>query len=85
MNHRTLSWLALPFALSCASCGAKPIRIAAPPAERFAPVPEPAFPVGDSDAEVAGYLIDLTSALRQANDRLLWLRDWRESSGSGGR
>jgi hypothetical protein len=31
---------------------------------------------------VAGYLIDLTSALRQANERLLWLRDWHESSGA---
>jgi hypothetical protein len=42
-------------------------------------------PAGDSDAEVAGYLIDLTSALRQANDRLLWLRYWYENSGAARR
>jgi hypothetical protein len=48
-------------------------------------VAEPAVPAGDSDADVADYLIDLTSALRQANERLLWLRNWRESSGAGGR
>lgn len=54
------------------------MRIAAPPPERFAPVAEPAIPAGDTDAEVAGYLIDLVSALREANDRLAWLRDWRD-------
>jgi hypothetical protein len=48
-------------------------------------VEEPVVPAGDNDAEVAGYLIDLTSALRQANEQLMWLRDWRESSGAGGR
>lgn len=39
---------------------------------------EPALPAGDSDAEVAGYLVDLVTALRRANERLQWLRDWRE-------
>ena len=71
-------WLALPFMLSCASCGPRPLRIAAPPPERFAPVAEPAVPGSDTDPEVAGYLIDLVAALREANDRLRWLRDWRE-------
>lgn len=48
-----------------------------PPAERFAPVPEPRVPDGNTDAEAAGFIISLVKALREANARLEWLRDWR--------
>ena len=60
------------------SCGPKAVEIAAPPVERFEQVAEPKVPAGDTDAEVAGYLIDLVTALREANLRLSWLADWRE-------
>jgi hypothetical protein len=35
-------------------------------------------PEGSTDADVAGYLIDLVTALRAANGKLAWLGDWAE-------
>lgn len=36
----------------------------------------PAVPPGNSDAEVAGLIADYDAALRAANAKLLWLKDW---------
>jgi hypothetical protein len=38
-------------------------------------------PEGDSDAEVAQLLAGYDAALREANRRLAWLRDWISSAG----
>lgn len=57
-------------------CGASRPRLALPPSERAAPVAMPTIPAGNSDAEVAGLIADYDAALREANAKLLWLRDW---------
>lgn len=69
--------LLFPALLLLCSCGPKAIEIAAPPAERFEPVAEPTVPEGDTDAEVASFIIELVKALRESNGKLEWLRDWR--------
>lgn len=64
--------------LSLSACAPKSVAISVPPAERFQPVLEPKVPEGSTDADVAGYLIDLVAALRAANGKLAWLEDWAE-------
>ena len=63
--------------LLLSACGQpEPIAIT-PPAEWTAPVEEPAVPDEATDESVAGYIVDLIDALREANNRLKRLDDWR--------
>lgn len=72
-------YLLAPLSLLCsAACANKSVELAVPPPERFAPVAEPAVPEGNTDREVAGFIVELVTALREANARLLWLKDWSE-------
>lgn len=68
--------LALLSAALLTGCGTDRPRLALPPVERADPVAAPAIPAGNSDAEVATLIADYDAALRAANARLLWLRDW---------
>jgi hypothetical protein len=83
-----MSRISLLFAplLLVSACGQKPVEIAVPPPERFAPVAEPKVPAGEadcdgepciSDRQAASYIIALIDALRTANNKLAWLGDWR--------
>ena len=72
--------------LALSACGPKPVRIAVPPVERFEQIAEPAVPEGEadcagepcvSDRQAAGFIAELVNALRAANDKIAWLRDWR--------
>lgn len=74
--RKSAALLVLLPALCLASCGKERPRLALPPVERAAPVATPAPPAGDSDAEVAGLIANYDAALREANRRLGWLRDW---------
>lgn len=77
MNTPKLLWLA-PLSLLCLpSCAAKQVRIATPPIERFQPIAEPGVPKGDTDAEVAGYIVRLIDWGRANAGKLEWLQDWR--------
>lgn len=59
------------------ACNQPASVISAPPPEWTAPVPEPTIPEGDSDEEVAKLIVDLFDRLREANNRLKRLDDWR--------
>ena len=65
-------------AILLASCGQPEPIVITPPAEWTAPVEEPAVPDEATDESVAGYIVDLIDALREANNRLKRLDDWRE-------
>ena len=64
-------------ALLVAACGQPAPIVSAPPPEWTQPVPEPEVPAGDSDEEVAKLIVDLFDRLREANNRLKRLDDWR--------
>lgn len=63
--------------LVLSACNQPAPVISAPPPEWTAPVPEPTIPEGDSDEEVAKLIVDLFDRLREANNRLKRLDDWR--------
>ena len=80
---KKLRLLSVPLlTLSLIACGDERVQIALPPVERAEPVPFPAVPEGEaeggrlSDKQNAELLDQLAGALDQANNRLLWLRDW---------
>lgn len=65
-------------ALLLAACGEPEVIHSAPPPEWTEPVEEPAVPVEATDDAVSAYIIALHDALKEANNRLLRLKDWRE-------
>lgn len=73
--------IASVLALLLTACGQPTPVISTPPPEWTEPVAEPPVPAGDSDAEVASYIIALHDALTAANNRLLRLKDWAEGVG----
>ena len=84
--------LALLPALWLSACAARPLTIAAPPAEWAAPVEAPAVPPGEalcdgaaclSDRQIAALLDQMATALETANLRLLRLGDWIRSAAAG--
>lgn len=79
--RKRASLLVLPCLALLTGCGNDRPRLALPPAERADPVAAPAIPAGNSDAEVATLIADYDAALRAANAKLLWLRDWIVTAG----
>lgn len=85
-----LAALSVPLlALCLTSCaGSERLAVVKPAAVRLEPVAEPEIPDATTpcgydpaamcltDAETAGVLAAYARALRSANDRILWLRDW---------
>jgi len=69
--------LALPFLGCLAGCG-NSVRVEriTPPKERLTCAAEPAPPAGNSDKEVAQFLVDVLSAGRDCRNALAWIRDW---------
>ena len=65
-------------ALLVAACGQPAPVISAPPPEWTQPVPEPEVPAEATDESVADYIVRLIDALRESNNRLKRLDDWRE-------
>lgn len=47
-----------------------------PPPERLSCAPQPAPPVGNSDAEKADFVISLIDAGQNCRDALQWVKDW---------
>jgi len=76
MRNRAMM-LALPFLAFLPSCGSN-VRVEriTPPPERLTCAAEPAPPAGDSDKEVAQFLVDVLSAGRDCRNALAWIRDW---------
>jgi len=60
------------------ACGDREPVVSTPPAAWVEPVPEPTVPAGNSDEEVANYIVSLVDAMRAANNKLQRLKDWRE-------
>jgi hypothetical protein len=73
--------LVLPLALLSSGCGKERPRLVLPPIDRAQPVAIPTPPAESSDAEVAGLIAAYDSALREANRRLSYLRDWIVTAG----
>ena len=65
-------------ALLLAACGEPEVIHSTPPPEWTQPVEEPAVPVEVNDDTVSQYIVDLMDALREANNKLLRLDDWRK-------
>lgn len=74
----TLRGLIITGALLTAACGEPEPVVSTPPAAWVEPVPEPTVPAGNSDEEVANYIVSLVDAMRAANNKLQRLKDWRE-------
>ena len=74
MKARTLLWAALP-ALSLASCGQTRVERISPPAERLVCAAEP-VPTGDTDKDVAQFIVDALAAGQSCRDALAWVHDW---------
>lgn len=69
--------LAPPLLLFLPSCGnSVHVERITPPKERLTCAAEPAAPAGNSDKEVAQFLIDVLSAGRDCRNALAWIRDW---------
>ncbi len=68
--------LALPFLACLTGCGQTHVEKIAPPPERLTCAAEPAPPAGNSDKEVAGFLVDVLAAGRDCRNALAWVRDW---------
>ena len=74
----TLRGLIITGALLTAACGDDGPVVSTPPAAWVEPVPEPTVPAGNSDEEVANYIVSLFDAMRAANNKLQRLKRWRE-------
>ncbi len=74
----TLRGLIITGALLTAACGDDGPVVSTPPPAWVEPVPEPTVPAGNSDEEVANYIVSLFDAMRAANNKLQRLKDWRE-------
>lgn len=77
MKLKPALMLAPLWALCLPSCGPD-VRVEriVPPAERLTCAAEPAPPAGDSDKEVAGFIVALLSAGADCRNALAWVRDW---------
>ena len=65
-------------ALLLAGCGQPQVIVSTPPAEWTQPVAEPEVPEEVNDDTVSAYIIALVDRLREANNRLQRLDDWRQ-------
>lgn len=77
MPRKTLLFALIPLVFLSA-CGQPAPVVSVPPAEWFEPAAEPAPPAGDTDADVAGFIVKLVDWGRANADKLRKLRDWRE-------
>lgn len=75
----------LPFLFLIGACADKQPAIALPPIERAEPVPIPSPPVGEADCEgvpclsdrqAGAWMADVMAGFREANARLVWLKQW---------
>lgn len=70
-----------PLLLGClTACGGKEVYVEriTPPKERLTCAAEPAPPAGNSDKEVAQFLVDALSAGRDCRNALAWIKDWAQ-------
>ena len=73
---KTLGIASLLLVLS--ACNQPAPIVSAPPPEWTQPVAEPEVPTEATDESVADYIVRLIDALRESNNRLKRLDDWRE-------
>ena len=74
MKGRMLLWAALPALLST-GCGETRVERIKPPAERLTCAAEP-VPAGDTDKDVAQFIVDALAAGQDCRGAVDWLRDW---------
>ena len=77
MKARMMLWAALS-GLSLASCGETRVERIKPPVERLSCAAEP-VPAGDTDREVAQFIVDALAAGQDCRDALAWIRDWSKA------
>ena len=77
MKARMLLWAALS-GLSLASCGETRVERIKPPSDRLVCAAEP-VPAGDTDREVAQFIVDALAAGQDCRDALAWIRDWSKA------
>ena len=71
-------------------CDPKPVQLALPPIERAEPVAFPEVPEGEaeggalSDRQNAELIDALAGALDEANNKLLWIKDWIKEADEAG-
>lgn len=63
--------------LLLSACNNPPPAVSVPPAEWTQPVEEPPVPAETTDQSVADYIVSLIDALRQSNNKLKRLDEWR--------
>lgn len=71
----------VPLWLACLSaCGGKEVHVEriAPPKERLTCKAQPAPPPGNTDKEVAGFIVDLIEAGQDCRNALAWIKDWSQ-------
>lgn len=77
MKGQTILWAALP-ALFLTGCGETRVERITPPPERLTCKAQPAPPPGNTDKEVAGFIVDLIEAGQDCRSALEWIKDWAQ-------
>ncbi|WP_441339494.1 Rz1-like lysis system protein LysC [Novosphingobium sp. Chol11] len=65
---------ALPLCLT--GCGETRVERIVPPPERLTCAAQPSPPSGNTDREIASFIVDLVEAGQDCRDALAWIKDW---------